>query len=446
MSADLFAAFITDGAEHPSSKSNVTEQKQSAPSDSWADAFTPTVATAVPNVTRPKEHARPAPPLWQKDRQGTDILFDAEAADDDDFGDFEDVNAVNTVNELPEASIRNEGPKVPSPQGADQHPPDLISLDSEVGDVVAGPSASDAFKSQQIPDMSTSLQHGIKDPEVGWDDDWGDFEQTSPEGGVPVQSEQKGVLHQAFNINSPAIDEAEEDWEPFEDGQPQQPRPQKLPPSKPSTQLPTVEKSSKPVPADALKRPTNVPPPATLLQLLASVFAVIHDLHSTGRESKQDLGLKVLVVFRVVSRIIAGRTLRWKRDTILAQSMRIGQAGSTGGMKLTSVNKGESTREEREVEDLLGHWSKYTHEFNSILAQAGMTGNRLKITSSPSLKVLKATAASKQCALCGLQRTERINGVDADLDDLFGEFWTEHWGHKDCCEFWFLYKEHLNQR
>ncbi|KAK5046864.1 hypothetical protein LTR84_007218 [Exophiala bonariae] len=446
MSADLFAAFINDSNEDSSSKFNVTAQKQSVASDSWSDAFTSTVATSIHNTVERKQRDNHAPPLWQKDRRGTDILFDAEAADEDDFGDFEDVNTVNTIKKFPEVTGDNEGHRMPSLKVADQHPPDLISLEPEFTGLVTGPSTSDPFKRQEVPEISTSGQHGIEEPGAAWDDDWGDFEQTSPKVKPSVQIRQHGVLDKAANINPPTTEEAEDYWEPFEDGQPQQPQGQKSTSVQPSSELSMTGKAIKPISTDAVTRPLNVPPPATLLQLLSNIFVLIHNLHSAGQEAKPDLALKVLVVFRVVSRIVAGRTLRWKRDTILAQSMRIGQAGSTGGMKLTSVNKGESTREAREVEDLLGHWSRYTHEFHSILAQAGMTGTRLKIASSPTLKILKATGTSKQCALCGLQRTERISGVDTDIDDLFGEFWTEHWGHKECCEFWFLYKEHLNQR
>jgi len=141
--------------------------------------------------------------------------------------------------------------------------------------------------------------------------------------------------------------------------------------------------------------------------------------------------------------------MRWKRDTILAQSVRIGQAGKGGGMKLAAVNRSESTKEERDSEEMAHDWSRYLLEFNSILAQAGFPSHRMKLSASLSLKTVKHTSTSdlsKQCALCGLKRTERLSDIDVDVDDLFGEFWTEHWGHRDCCEFWYSYKDLLGHR
>lgn len=445
MSADLFAAFITDSADGSSIPSNVAGQRQTVALGSWNNTVAPSVPTAQFGSTHSLQRDSPATPLWQTDSQGADILFDAETAHDDDFGDFEDVKVDSKVNEAPRSDVESETSKYLPPRSSNQSTTELISLEPVLCAPVRGSSISNSPKKQEVLNADFPPELASGDLEAGWDDDWGNFEQTRPEDKSPARSGRLEITEQSSTITPAPVDETEDDWEPFEDGQPQQPQ------SQTATAPQSLAASASgnmitPVSTQTAERPTNVPPPAMLLQLLSSVFGVIHDLNNTGQESKQVLAARVLVIFRSISRIIAGRTLRWKRDTILAQSMRIGHAGGTGGMKLTSVNKGESAKEEREVEGLIGHWSGYAHEFNSILAQASLTGSRLKITSSPSLKTLKGAGISKQCALCGLYRSERVNGVDTDMDDLFGEFWTEHWGHKDCCEFWVLYKEHLSQR
>jgi hypothetical protein len=444
MSADLLAAFITGDAEGSSSKPKVTVQAQDVAPGSLKGEYHP--ATGPIRFPKRQLEENHSPLLWQKDSQGTDILFDAETAEEiDEFGDFEDVDAGDLPNESTNPLGQNDVTSGTRSTNPAQNTPDLISLEPDLVSTIH-PSTSKA-RNQQESKLSPSPKRALNESKVAWDDDWGGFKQTSLEDKPTARSGKLRVSGQSTHAYSGPTDEAEEEWEAFEDGQPQPPQSKEPRQTQPPVKSTTMEQRiTTPASRESVERPTNVPPPSTLLQLLSSVFEAIHDLNNTGQESKQVLGLRVLVIFRVVSRIITGRTLRWKRDTVLAQSVRIGQAGNSGGMKLTSVNKGESAKEERDVEDLISQWSRYAHEFNSILAQAHMTGTRLRLTSALSLKVLKVTGSSKQCALCGLQRTERINGVDTDTEDLFGEFWVEHWGHKDCCEFWYLYKELLSQR
>jgi len=54
--------------------------------------------------------------------------------------------------------------------------------------------------------------------------------------------------------------------------------------------------------------------------------------------------------------------------------------------------------------------------------------------------------APKACIVCGLKREERINKVDVDVEDSFGEWWTEHWGHRACRNFWLKHEPALLQR
>jgi hypothetical protein len=50
--------------------------------------------------------------------------------------------------------------------------------------------------------------------------------------------------------------------------------------------------------------------------------------------------------------------------------------------------------------------------------------------------------ATKPCVLCGLKRDERVEKVDGVVEDSFGEWWSEHWGHVACRNFW---REHRGE-
>jgi hypothetical protein len=163
---------------------------------------------------------------------------------------------------------------------------------------------------------------------------------------------------------------------------------------------------------------------------------------------------KIHTTLSTASRIIAGRTLRWKRDTILSQSMRIGpaRAGKSSGMKLSAVNKHEDVKEEQDAVDVLALWRERAALFNAAVQGAGLRPiptvpgpAALKvITAKPGQGALKATHA---CALCALKRDERVLKVDEeDVQDSFGEWWTEHWGHTACRLFWETNHGLLGQR
>jgi hypothetical protein len=61
------------------------------------------------------------------------------------------------------------------------------------------------------------------------------------------------------------------------------------------------------------------------------------------------------------------------------------------------------------------------------------------------VKVLRAEEggikAERACVVCGLKREERVVGAGAGLDgadvwDQFGEWWIDHWGHRECKDWW----------
>ncbi|OJJ03552.1 hypothetical protein ASPVEDRAFT_43025 [Aspergillus versicolor CBS 583.65] len=194
-------------------------------------------------------------------------------------------------------------------------------------------------------------------------------------------------------------------------------------------------------------RPTNIPPPSILLELFPQLF---ERLRQDGAEAKRNLqqreilesvSLSIINTLKTIARVIAGRTLRWKRDAILSQSMRIGPArsGKTGGMKLSTVNKNEDIKEQQETVDVINMWRDRAALFNSVIQAAGkrpvqvVLENTRVTTAMASQGAIKAPHA---CALCGLKRDERIPKIDENVEDSFGEWWTEHWGHTECRQFW----------
>jgi hypothetical protein len=203
-------------------------------------------------------------------------------------------------------------------------------------------------------------------------------------------------------------------------------------------------------------RPTNIPPPLVLLQLFPSVMEGLRELKDKGQdhmegETSFSLASQITRTLKVASRVIAGRTLRWKRDTILAQNTKIGpaRAGKPGGMKLNSVSKGESVKEEQEAVGVIEAWRRHAPFFNTTVQSSGgrpvpVVTEKVRIeTASPAQGALKASHA---CAICGLKREERISKVDENVEDSFGDWWTEHWGHTECRTFWLENSSNLHQR
>jgi hypothetical protein len=194
-------------------------------------------------------------------------------------------------------------------------------------------------------------------------------------------------------------------------------------------------------------RPTNIPPPSILLELIPQLFERLRQEGTKAkrnvqqREALESVALSIICTLKAVARVVAGRTLRWKRDAILSQSMRIGPArsGKVGGMKLSTVNKNEDIKEKQEAVDVITMWRDRAALFNSVIQAAG---KRPIQTILESTRITTATAsqgaikASHACALCGLKRDERIPRIDEIVDDSFGEWWTEHWGHTECRLFW----------
>ncbi|KAF2721711.1 hypothetical protein K431DRAFT_320181 [Polychaeton citri CBS 116435] len=219
--------------------------------------------------------------------------------------------------------------------------------------------------------------------------------------------------------------------------------------------------------------PTNIPPPVLLLGLFPALLSTTQTvllepfikLPSEQRHvllnqaAVQTFITGILATATVLGHVIAGRKQRWKRDQILAQSMRIGASGR-GGMKLAGIDRSEAAKEDREVLDTVRVWKQHVGRLKSIvstLSSGGLWKGHGNPPAVPELneaipvKALKAAeggiAAPHQCALCGLRREERVVKVDIDVDDSFGEWWLEGTNmHNVCWRFWENQKGNMYQR
>jgi hypothetical protein len=218
--------------------------------------------------------------------------------------------------------------------------------------------------------------------------------------------------------------------------------------------------------------PTNIPPPALILSLFPPLFSsaessFFYRLRQEPAEVQQAIYAEpaaitylkgMLALATVCGRVIAGRKQRWKRDTILAQSMRIGPsaAGGVSGLKLTSIDKAENTKEERETADALKAWQAQIGKLKSAIAEVKRIkgvdiGKIPDLRETMPIKVAKeiegGLKGNRPCALCGLKREERVLKVDFEVEDSFGEWWVENVSmHRACRNFWEQHRESLRQR
>ncbi|KAL8657670.1 MAG: hypothetical protein Q9226_001679 [Calogaya cf. arnoldii] len=218
--------------------------------------------------------------------------------------------------------------------------------------------------------------------------------------------------------------------------------------------------------------PSNIPPPSVLLSLIVTILdglpaevrdivssmstALMNNTFSASESLFESLHDKVAMT-TASARILAGRKLRWKRDTHLAQRMSIGpaNAGKAGGMKLTGVDRTEARREDQEAAEVVRLWKQQAGGIKSQIAKINAQQSEVKFavpefSDNTLLRVAKlgdgGLAAPKCCFLCGLKRDERVAKLDVNVEDSFGEWWIDHWGHVDCVRFWEEHKDLLKQR
>ncbi|KAB5570398.1 hypothetical protein GE09DRAFT_1103114 [Coniochaeta sp. 2T2.1] len=220
--------------------------------------------------------------------------------------------------------------------------------------------------------------------------------------------------------------------------------------------------------------PTNIPPPSVLLSIFPSLLSTAStSLFKPTATASSALKDRVhsspatvtflrgyLALATVAARIMAGRRLRWHRDKFLAQSMTISAAtGGKGGMKLAGIDKSQSAREDREAADVAAAWKDVVGRLRTAVAAANAAiakdaaaalGRLLKVpelAETMRVETVKgAITAPKACVVCGLKRDERVSRVDFEVEDSFGEWWVEFWGHRECRNFWVEHEVALRSR
>jgi len=464
MSADLLAAFGKNdelSTDAPQSK-NISGVAPTSSSRNIEDTWQPWPTQSEQKQVRPQVE-RGDGDLWKENGGGNNVLFDA-----DDFGDFENAEADDSPATIQHSDL------LPN---TDNRQEDLLNLnDDDLTVAETKPTSVDNGREPPGADLTVA---GLEDivsvgTLVDQNDDWGNFEgaedapiastkslsvERSPDPPVgrlatsarnkPVSTVQppgKGTQGTAEISHTATIIEDDFDaWDDFEDGEAslQIPAASGVGVAEQGTTIRLAEIS-----LSHHERPTNVPPPVVLLSLFTKIWPV---LAAQARQSQdvKDVAVAAVTTYRISARIISGRALRWKRDTILAQSMRIGAAGRSGGMKLTALDKGESRKEDQEAEEAIASWTRVSHILNAAMVKAKV--QKPPISLSTKLVVRTVTGpdvlnANRICSLCGLKRNERINGIDIDVSDVFGEFWVEHWGHRDCCVWWERYNQLLEQK
>lgn len=420
------------------------------------------------------------PPKTKPVRQGSsggDILFDAadelSADDDDDFGDFETVAEPAPLAKEPPPSdslLDFFGSMSVEPKTS-KRPKDLLPTTNTLAGGLPYPQAP---KSPSFQERNPFSGIGLATTQATKVKETKKPQSASPVTAWPTFEPVKPKIHPYKD--SPIVqNEPEDEWGDFTD----------LAPETPAAACATatsgieadawawdtadqVTESVPPVPV-ALP-PTNVPPPSVILALFPPLFdlpqstlfkAVANQPFSLKNRiisdpTTIDFLRAYLLIATVAARIISGRKLRWKRDTILSQAMKIGPAaaGGKGGMKLTGVDKSEQVREDREAADVIRVWREQLGRLKSAVAVANTSiknvSRHLEIPDLSETMHIKTqdgvVTAPKPCVVCGLKRDERIGKVDVHVEDSFGEWWTEHWGHRACRNFWQQHESKLKHR
>ncbi|KAF1958351.1 hypothetical protein CC80DRAFT_408770 [Byssothecium circinans] len=477
MSADLFAEFSSapSSKQQQNSTSFGQAKPQPAPSFGFFDDLTST-PPAPAAATQPQQQqtlgafqsghfgtstAAPiddsddwgdfegaswtkAPVIKAKKSADPSVLFDAEDDfDDDDFGDFEGEEVNLPINPAPASSAVTDllgdlnfsepAPLVSHARGgsASHKAPSTSTKKAPVGNF--GSMARTKQEPAPVPVPPTQQE----DP---WDtfDDW--------EASIPKKASAKAAS-KPKETKSIATKKATATSQPilsptFDDAQP--------------GELP----------------PTNVPPPAILLTLFPPLFTEAQEkLFKPMAAQPLPMRNKLLsepatiaylqgylMLASVAAHIIAGRKLRWKRDQHLSQGMRIGPASSraTSGMKLSSVDKSENMKEEREASDVVRAWKDQVGKLRHVVSavnqiKAGTLGAVPDIQETMAVKVLKqgegGVPAPQPCMMCGLKRDERVGSVDQGVEDSFGEWWVDQVNmHRGCRNLWNEHRDKLRQR
>ncbi|KAK8140302.1 hypothetical protein PG984_000368 [Apiospora sp. TS-2023a] len=364
------------------------------------------------------------------------VLFDADEfsgdnQDDDDFGDFESFSTP------PQPATRTVQHNASASQMLA-----TLNLQEPASNYPQAPKSPSFQERNPFPGLA--LKKPTPAPAASNDDPM-----TSPITAWPT-------LDKMNSAGSNTMDDGWGDWDSFDKS-----KPVSKPTSKPVSKKPATKPVSRPAP----KKPEKVD---TASQDTAADWdwdaadPMIDDAKDDGNQiPPSNIPLRLTLEFlkgyislaTVGARIIAGRKQRWHRDKFLAQSMSISTAGSKG-MKLAGIDKTQAAREDREAGDILDVWKEYVGRLRSAIATANSAlkdqHQHLKIPELRDNMQVQAAkgvpTSSKACIICGLRRDERVARVDIEVEDSFGEWWAEHWGHVACKRFWLKHENALRQR
>ncbi|KAK3296006.1 uncharacterized protein B0H64DRAFT_442348 [Chaetomium fimeti] len=379
----------------------------------------------------------------------------------------------NTALQANEASY----PEVPkSPYGSFQNrkPEPVKQLQ------VKPPTLAKALQGSSAASLSA-----IQDDDFG--DNWEEFENIPDPKPTTAKPKPKAASKTKPTPKPPADAAVAPEWE-WQDwgGQDDQPSPPtttttakaKTTTTKPKTTTTTSTTTQPPQeepPSPKGPPPTNIPPPAILLSLFPTLLDLasttllkpLLTLPTTSPAHQRVLAAPATLTFlrgylalaRVAARLIAGRKPRWHRDRFLAQGMSISAVPAGGGgqrgMKLAGVDKGRAAHDDREAAEVAAVWKRQVGRLRSVVAgvAAAHSGEGVVGLRVPEVAVGLAVATAKgvptaprACVVCGLRRDERVAKVDGEVEDSFGEWWVEFWGHRECRNFWVGHESELRSR
>ncbi|PFH57891.1 hypothetical protein XA68_14443 [Ophiocordyceps unilateralis] len=410
----------------------------------------------VLDTTRPKPQAKAA-------SGSSNVLFDVDdfelqagdvTDDEDDFGDFASVAqpslanvTTSTLSAAPSLDLIGlEGGELPPRQDGRRE-----TAEKPAGALSFG--TLPLTRSSGPPSSSTQEQNSALDL----------LNDMSEETSINLMSKSKPPASVPSRGTKIAVEDGDGDWAAWDDS----PAPTtSVVGAQPSDGWGwDVEDSGELLAADSSNSapPTNVPPPCVILSTFPELFSsgnlLFKPLMAQGASAKQQILQKpkaaqflrgYILLGTTAARVLAGRKHRWQRDKMLARGMSLSAVGSKG-MKLAGVDKSQSAREDREAAEVVASWREQVGRLRAAIAMANSgSGMKLRIPElSDKMQIQTAKmvpTAPWPCVICGLKRDERITKVDVEVEDSFGEWWVDHWGHRACKNFWLEHEPRLRQR
>ncbi|EGY15003.1 uncharacterized protein VDAG_06493 [Verticillium dahliae VdLs.17] len=211
--------------------------------------------------------------------------------------------------------------------------------------------------------------------------------------------------------------------------------------------------------------PTNIPPPSVLLSIFPELLALANtSLFKPAASQPTSIKDRIAsdpgtIAFLQGYLALPGSLHGLSQvancagivTSFLPKEWPFSSAGAKG-MRLAGVDRAQTAREDREAADVVDVWKEHVGRLRSAVAAAKSApgGQQLRVPDlAENMAVTTAKVvptAPKACLVCGLKRDERVGKVDFDVEDSFGEWWVDHWGHRACKNFWTEHEKQLRQR